>query len=181
MFKLTKQFYFLTAYLVLVSLASSVAVAQPPSMPMMSVMPRIPSIELTEKSAKNSIDTYFTLREKYGDTVPPANNSQALIQGMRASADVNAIMAGNGFKNAGEWQKTITSVVLAHGFLKKGNRNDMDTQIAEIQANPEIPPAVKQQMLSSMKSMRPSDNNMNVVKRLLADPTYGAKIAEIMK
>ena len=177
MFRFMERLDFLIAYLALVFLTGSVAIAQPPPMP--SGMPEIHTIELTDESAKNSIDTYITLREKYGNKVPPANKSQALSEGAQAAADVNSIVVANGFESTGEWQKTITSVVIAHGFLKEGNRDTIDAKLAAMQANPEIPAALKQQMISTLEKMRPSDNNMNVVKRLMEDPTYGEKLAQI--
>ena len=79
MFRFMERLDFLIAYLALVFLTGSVAIAQPPPMP--SGMPEIHTIELTDESAKNSIDTYITLREKYGNKVPPANESQALSEG----------------------------------------------------------------------------------------------------
>ena len=183
MLELAKQVRFLIAYLALAVLAASVAVAQQPSfsIPMTGGKPEVPNVELTEESAKNSIDTYMILREKYEDKVPLGNNLEALNQGTEAWADINSIVAGNGFKDAGEWQKTIISVVLAQNFLKKGAGQDMDTEIAKMQANQEIPAAVKEQMLNVLKSMRPSDNNIKVVKQLLADPIYSKKIAEFTK
>jgi hypothetical protein len=100
---------------------------------------------------------------------------------MASVEDVNAVVTGKGFGSTEDWQKAITSVALAQGFLKEGGTGDMDKKIAELEANPQIPAAYKQQMLGMLKGMRPSDNNLNVVKGLLADPTYGEKIAEIRK
>jgi hypothetical protein len=138
-------------------------------------------VELTDDSAKNAIDAYLTLREKYGDKIPPANQAQAVTEGMTAAADVNSVVTGKGFKDTADWQKAITSVVLAQGFLKKGDSADMDKKIAEMEANTQIPAAYKEQMLGMLKSMRPSENNMTVVKGLLADPDYAKKIAAIEK
>jgi len=156
-------------------------IPQQPSVNTMGGMPKIPTVELTDQSAKNAIDAYLTLREKYGDKIPPANQAQALTQGSAALADMNGVITGKGFENAEDWQKAIISVVLAQGFLKDGKGDDMDKKIAELEANPQIPAAYKQQMLGMLKSMRPSKNNLAVVKGLLADPTYGEKIAEIQK
>jgi hypothetical protein len=167
--------------------ASLAAAQQPPPIPqapaggMAGGIPKIPTVELTDESAKNAIDAYLTLREKYGEKIPPANQAQALKEGMASVEDVNAVVTGKGFGSTEDWQKAITSVALAQGFLKEGGTGDMDKKIAELEANPQIPAAYKQQMLGMLKGMRPSDNNLNVVKGLLADPTYGEKIAEIRK
>lgn len=167
--------------------SASLAAAQQPPIPqqphanMAGGMPKIQTVELTDESAKNAIDAYITLREKYGDKIPPANQAQAATEGMAAAADVNSIVTSKGFKDTADWQKAITSVALAQGFLKKGDSADMDKKIAELESNPKIPAAYKQQMLGMLKSMRPSENNTKVVKGLLADPAYAKKIAEIEK
>lgn len=167
--------------------AASLAIAQQPPIPrqpsanMMGGMPKIPTVELTDQSAKNAIDAYLVLREKYGDKVPPANQQKALAEGSAAWADINGVITEKGFKSPEEWQKTITGVALAQGFLEGGKADDMDKKIAELKANPQIPAAYKQQMLGVLESVRPSENNLSVVKGLLADPTYGKKIAEIRK
>jgi hypothetical protein len=149
----------------------------PHGAPMMGGMPKVPAVELTETSAKNAVDAYLTLRDKYGDKVPPANAAQAMAEGLAEAAEVNAVLGGHGFASPEEWQKTITSVALAYGFSKdpKGAA-DLDKQIAEMQANPQIPAAYKQQAIDSLKGIRPSANNLTVVKGLAADPAYGKKL-----
>jgi hypothetical protein len=168
------------AFTATLAAAQQPPISQAPSANM-GGMPRIPTVELTDESAKNAIDAYLILREKYGDEIPPANQAQAATEGMAAAADVNSVVTGKGFKDTQDWQKAITSVVLAQGFLKKGDSADMDKKIAELEANPQIPAAYKQQMLGMLKNMRPSENNLKVVKALMADPAYAKKIAEIAK
>lgn len=165
---------------------ATLAAAQEPPVPqappnMTGGLPKISTVELTDESAKNAIDAYLTLREKYGDKIPPASEAEAAKEGIAAAADVNSIVTGKGFKDTADWQKAITSVALAQGFAKQGNSADVDKKIAELEANSQIPAAYKQQMLGMLKSMRPSENNMKVVKGLLADPEYAKKIAEIQK
>jgi len=166
---------------------ASVATAQQPPIPQqppaagIGGMPKVPTVELTDDSAKNAVDAYLTLREKYGDKVPPADKAQGLQEGTAAMADINAVLSAKGFDSPEDWQKTITSVAMAQGFLKKGDAADMDKKIAELEANEQVPEAYKQQLVGMLKSMRPSENNLKVVKDLMADPTYGEKLAEIEK
>ena len=171
----------------LIAASASLSLAQQPPMPaqgsapLMGSIPKVPTTELTESSAKQAVDAYLILREKYGDKVPPANQSQAMAQGMKAISDIDAIVAGHGFQRATDWQKAITAVALAYGFSKDGKGAEMDQKIAELEANTKIPAAYKQQIIGSMKSLRPSANNLAIVETLLADPTYGAKIRSIGK
>jgi hypothetical protein len=169
------------AILVVFLCSTSFASAQQPAHPMMGGMPDIPTVELTEKSAKNAIDAYLLLREKYGDKLPPADEARAMAEGAKAMADMNAIVTEKGFKDAQEWQAAITSVAMASGFAEKGNAAEFDEKMAEMQANPHIPEAYKKQMMETMKKVRPSENNLKVVTAVRADPEYGKKIEEIDK
>jgi hypothetical protein len=178
----------LSLQILALAFSATLAAAQQPQIPQQMPgtakggMPKIPTIELTDKSAKNAVDAYVILRENYGDKLPPANQAQALAQGMVAAEDLDKVVTGNGFKSPEDWQKAITSVAVAQGFLKKGNNAaDIDKKIAELEANTQIPAAYKEQMLGMIKSLRPSENNLTVVKGLLADPTYAEKIASFEK
>ena len=101
----TYKFTIFTFLAVLLYSASS-AMAQQPAHPMMGGMPDIPTVELTEKSAKNAIDTYLLLREKYGDKLPPADQARATAEGAKALAGMNAMnmrkarLTGKSFKAA---------------------------------------------------------------------------------
>ncbi len=155
--------------------------AQPSSAVPPGAAPQLQQVELSEDSAKRAIDTYLTLRDKYGDKIPAPGKAQALQQGMSTAGEVNTIITGNGFADTGDWHKTLTSVALAYGFVKEGKEADMDAKIAEMKANTQLPENIKTQMVQMMTALRPSENNMKVVKGLAADPAYDAKLAQVAK
>ena len=144
-------------------------------------IPQIPSAELTEKSARGAIDAYLSLRDKYEDAEAPSGKVGAWAKGVEASADVAAAVKSNGFNDVGEWQGTIASIFVAYSSLKDDKRDEMKAKIKEMESNTQIPAAFKDQLINTMKSVLPSDNNMNVIQGLVNDSTYGPKIADITK
>lgn len=152
--------------------------AQQPPMPMGGA-PQVPKVELTEDSAKRAVDTYLTLREKYGDRVPAAGKTAPAGQALADAADAQSIITGNGFSDTADWQNTITNVALAYGFSKENKAGEFDAKIEELKNNTELPAGMRDQLVRTMTQLRPSDNNLKVVQSLAADSTYGAKLADI--
>jgi len=167
------------ALLAVVYCAPAVSAQQPPAA--MGGVPQIPKVELSEDSAKRAVDTYLTLREKYGDKMPPAKGGGSLGEGAEQAAEIQSVVTGNGFSNTEDWQNTITNVALAYGFSKNNKGGEIDAKIAELRDNTQLPKGIRDQLVRTMTAMRPSENNMKVVESLAADSSYGAKLAEISK
>ncbi len=159
------------------SLVVLIATATPAQKPM--VVPgsgdvgTIEQVELTEESAKGAVDAYAAIREKYGDKVQPKTSAE----GYAAIEGVNAIVATHGFSNVDNWHKTLTSVALAYGFAKDGKSSaDLDASLAKMRDNPQVPENLKQQMMAMVAGLRPSENNLTVIKALMADSSYASKL-----
>jgi hypothetical protein len=176
---------FRIALAALVALAAGAASAQnPPAIPPGAMgipgaagVTTVPQVELTEKSAKGAIDAYLAIKDKYGDEAPEPKTT---AEGYAALDGVNAIVAGQGFSNTGQWHTALTSVAIAYGFVKDGKTGDeIDASLAKIKDNPQIPENLKQQMIAMIAGVRPSQNNLAVVKSLMDDGSYASKLARI--
>lgn len=143
--------------------------------------PQVPQTELTEKSAKSAIDAYLAIKEKYGDKAPAVEAKRPTVEGYAALQGVEAIVGGHGFSDTGEWHTTLISVAMAYGFAKEGKGGEIDESIAKLKANPDIPESLKQQMIAMIAGVQPSDNNLTVVKALMGDSGYAAKLVDITK
>lgn len=141
----------------------------------------IPQVQLTEQAAKSSVDTYLALKEKYGNKVAPAMSPGGEIGGFLAAQDVQTLVTTNGFSSTKEWHETLVNVVMAYGVLADGKLTEMDESISKLQGSSQIPDAAKQQLIGILHSARPSDHNMSIVKELMADPEYAAKLADLKK
>lgn len=146
-----------------------------------AVIPVVPQTELSETSAKGAIDAYLAIREKYGDDTPKLKADRPATEGYAALQGIEGIVGGHGFSNTDQWHTTLVSVALAYGFAKEGKADDVDKAIAEIKANPQVPENIKQQMVAMIAGVRPSENNLTVVKGLMGDSGYAAKLAEVTK
>lgn len=144
-------------------------------------IPVVPQTQLNETSAKGAVDAFLAIREKYGDDTPKLQADRPATQGYAALQGVEGIVGEHGFSNTDQWHTTLVSVALAYGFAKEGNADDMDKAIAEIKANPQVPDDLKQQMITMIAGVRPSENNLAVVKGLMGDSGYAAKLADITK
>jgi hypothetical protein len=141
----------------------------------------IPKTELTETSAKGAIDAYLELQKKYGDDLPDPDPKKSTAEAYAELAEVESIVKSQGFSDTGEWHTTLISVAMAYGFAKDDNAQEIDESIAKLKDNPQIPEGLKQQMLATITGLRPSENNLAVVKSLMADGDYGAKLADLGK
>ncbi len=147
----------------------------------MGGIPSIPKTELTESSAKHAIDAYLEMQEKYGDDTPQPDPKGSTVDGFSDLAGVESIVKEAGFSDTSEWHKTLVSVAMAYGFAKDGKEDEIDQSIAKIKDNPQIPANLKEQMLATITSIRPSDNNLTVIKAVMADEAYKAKLEELGK
>ncbi len=172
----------MTAKQVRISLAvwlcAAVAAAQVPGMPPganpMGAGVQIPQVELSDQSARKAIDALLAMRDKYGDKAPGVKARGSSAAAFSALEGVTSIIRQHGFSSTEEWHKAVVSVAMAYGFARE--KTDVDESIAKIQNNPQIPAALKQQMLAMMKGVQPSDNNLEIVRGLMSDATYAEKL-----
>jgi len=167
----------LAAFATVVILAMNPAAhAQAPAMPMGAGA--MPQVQLSEQSAKNAIDAYLALKKMFGgDKMAAITGPGSAIAGVAASRSFQATIRSYGFRNASEWQRILTSFIMTHSLVRDGKIAEFDRNIAAMQNNPNVPKNV----LEMMKSMRPSANNIKVMKAVAADPAYAAKIAQARK
>ncbi len=142
-------------------------------------IPHIPKTELTESSAKGAIDAYLAMKEKYGTDTPEPDMKGSAATAFTNLAGVEQIIKGQGFSDTNEWHKTLVSVAMAYGFAKDGKQGEIDESIAKLKNNPQIPAAIKEQMLATMSGIRPSENNLAVVKALLGNSDYKEKLIHL--
>ncbi len=142
-------------------------------------IPDIPKTELTESSAKGAIDAYLAMKEKYGADTPEPDMKGSAATAFANLAGIEQIIKGQGFSDTNQWHKTLASVAMAYGFAKDGQQGEIDASIAKLKNNPQIPAGLKEQMLATMNSIRPSDNNLAVVESLLANSDYKEKLIHL--
>lgn len=166
--------HLLAAFIVVVISALSAPVhAQVPNMATGAGMGQ--QVQLSEQSAKNAIDAYLVLKKMFGgDKMAATTGPGGALAGLAASKSFLATVRSHGFKDGLDWQRTLTSFIMTHSMVKEGKLAEFDQSIAKMKGNPSVPPHV----LEMMKRMRPTDNNIKVMRSVAADPAYAAKIEE---
>ncbi len=143
--------------------------------------PRFKHVPLTVEKGKAAIDTFLMLREKY-----PPNEFRVkqpgpigVIEAMKASpraAEITADVRKGGFKDIDDWAFAFTSLGLALGYVQEGEQ--LKQKLKELD-NAQMPDAMKQQIRAMMQAMMPPEQNVEVVRELLADPATKKKIDAI--
>ena len=143
-------------------------------------IPEVKTIELTTDIAKRAIDSYVQLRVKYDESdFESYDNLQQFVdenpQGKAFEADVKAA----GFATADDWNTAITTLSFAYTGAIDDPTADINEQIKEIDADTALAQDMKDRMVTSLRAMIPSPNNLNVVGELMKDPAYAEKLKQL--
>ncbi|GEM_PF-5986277 len=135
--------------------------------------PQFQQVKLTADGAKSAIDAFLAVREKYGDD--PFGGKKVTADQLKDSETgrgILDILAEHGYDDPDLWSRTIQSVGFAYGAAQDDNLADARKSLAEVENDKSIPDSVKKQMITMLKGIIPSENNMEVLKALQADPKY---------
>lgn len=140
-------------------------------------IPDVTVIELTDDIARRSIDALALVRDKYKDAnLENYESLQDFVdqtdEGKRFEADLKAA----GFNTVDEWNVAVTSVSFAYSAITDNLTDDLTNQIAEIEKDTALAQDMKDRMIKGLKAMIPSENNKQVVQKLIDDPAYSEKL-----
>lgn len=140
-------------------------------------VPEIETVELTPEIARKAVDAFMMIRDKYANTpIYEYEDLEEFVQktedGKRLEADIKTF----GFSNVTQWNTAITTVGLAYSALNDDPSDNVEQQIAEIQADTTIAQDMKDRMVKSLSAMIPSENNKKVVGELAKDSAYAEKL-----
>jgi hypothetical protein len=141
-------------------------------------IPVVETLELTADKARNALNVYVVVRDKYKDAaLEDFENLQDFVdqspQGKAFEVDIKAA----GFPNVTEWNTTITTLSFAYDNQRDDQTSAIKDQVAELQNDPEIAQDMKDRMIAALNSMIPSENNKKILEGLLADPAFKDKLS----
>lgn len=142
-------------------------------------VPQVPQVELTDATARSAIDAYLDIDKKYGNQIPELTGRGSSLEAFSTLQGVESIVGGHGFADTSNWHKTLVSVAVAYGFAQEGRSAEVEKSVAKIKGNAEIPDSLKQKMIAMIEGVRPSDNNLTVVRALMKNDDYGPKLRKI--
>jgi len=144
-------------------------------------------VALSQTMVRQFLSSYpqlQSLRKKYESQAPSSadgsgksgNPAPSYATSAAARAEMQAMLSSSGFSDLSEWTKVATSLSLAYGFVKSGkNIEDLSTQtnraIENIQKNPKMPDAQKQQVIAMMRQQMgrfsPLPGNVELVQSMI--------------
>jgi hypothetical protein len=136
-------------------------------------VPPVEKVELTAETARKAIDAFIMVEEKYPETFGYISYEDFVAKdaaGKAFEADIKSL----GFASVGDWKAAIDTVGDTYQLISEGE--DIEVQIAEVQADKTLPQDEKDRIISSLKPFIQSENNKKVIAELLKDPVYGDKL-----
>jgi hypothetical protein len=140
-------------------------------------IPVIDIVELTPKSARQGMDAFALVRERYADSSIYQYESleefvEKTEEGKKFETDVKSF----GFATIDEWNKVITTIGLAYSAITDSPTEDIEKQIADIRADTSLAQDMKDRMIKTLSAMVPTPNNRKILEDLAKDAAYGDKL-----
>lgn len=134
-------------------------------------------VELTEDSAKRSVDAFIKLKENYQDTdIAEYETLEQFVAEAKEGPALEADIKSFGFETVGDWNNTIISVSFAYAAVASAQEDEINQELENIRADTTLDEETKASLIESLKSMLPSEANKAVVKKLNEDPAWAAKL-----
>ena len=139
-------------------------------------------IQLDPSVAIQAINVYLTLRETVGTEQLEALSQESSDESLTALVPgLMNVLVNNGFASEDEWMKALQSVVIAYEALQDNSLEKSQESLAELKADISMPQEQKAQLEKVLESMMPSDNNLDVVRKMMRDPEMNAKLAQALE
>ncbi|MGI9464211.1 MAG: hypothetical protein ACR2OM_09740 [Aestuariivirgaceae bacterium] len=140
-------------------------------------IPIIKTIELTIDIAKRAVDALAEVRDKYNEQgIDEYETLEEFVTATEAGKRLEADVRKFGFQDISDWNTSIASVGFALGALHDGEEAEILQQIANIKENPDIDAVARAKMVSSLEAMIASENNKSIVRQLMQDEYYAARL-----
>jgi hypothetical protein len=140
-------------------------------------VPAVETIELTDDIAKRALDAFVAVKDKYKDT--PLENYESLEQFVReteAGKQFDADIKKFGFDSVTAWNTAVTTVSFAYSAVAENQEQEIKKQIDDLKQDKDIQDPMKTKIIASLIAMLPSENNKTVIKKLMEDQGYTAKL-----
>ncbi|MDP9138279.1 MAG: hypothetical protein M3N38_08885 [Pseudomonadota bacterium] len=140
-------------------------------------VPLIEVVELTPESARKGMDAFALVRERYADSsIYQYENLEEFVEKTEEGKKFETDIKSFGFATIDEWNKVITTIGLAYSAITDSPTEDIEKQIAEIQADTSLAKDMKDRMVKSLSAMVPTPNNRKILEALAKDAEYGDKL-----
>jgi hypothetical protein len=143
-------------------------------------VPPVETIELTDDIARRALDAFVAVKDKYKDTA--LENYESLEQFVRETEvgkQFDVDIKKFGFDNVTAWNTAVTTVSFAYSAVAENQEQEIKKQIDDLKQDKEIQEPMKAKIIASLIAMLPSENNKAVIKKLMEDQGYVAKLKSL--
>ena len=143
-------------------------------------IPVVQMVELTLDMAQKAVDAYVIVKDKYKDAdLESFDSLQDFVDrdplGKAFEADIKVA----GFANVTDWNLAITTVGAAYSNIIDDQTDDIKQQIEEVEKDAELAQDMKDRIITSLKTLIPSENNQKIVQQLIDNPAYAEKLKSL--
>ena len=140
-------------------------------------IPLVETVELTFEIAKNAVNALSEVRDKYdGRGIDEFETLEEFVENTQAGKELQADVQRYGFANITEWNRAISSVGFAYSAISNDEETLIREQISDIKDDPDIAEPTRVKMIASLEAMIASTNNKAIIRQLLDDTYYAAKL-----
>lgn len=137
----------------------------------------VDTIELSDQVAKRALDAFALVKDKYKDTdIENYSSLDDFVSQTDAGKKFDADIKTFGFANVDEWNTAITTVSIAYSAVAENQEEEIKKQIEDLKNDSTLTDEARKKITESLLSMIPSENNKKIIRDLIADPGYDAKL-----
>ena len=140
-------------------------------------VPPVETIELTEDIATRALDAFTAVKDKYKGTALESYESlEQFVRDTDIGKQFDADIKKFGFESVTAWNTAVTTVSFAYSAVAENQEQEIKKQIDDLKQDKEIQEPMKAKIIDSLSAMLPSENNKAVIKKLMQDQGYVAKL-----
>jgi hypothetical protein len=140
-------------------------------------VPPVETIELTEDIARRALDAFTAVKDKYKGTALESYESlEQFVRDTDIGKQFDADIKKFGFGSVTAWNTAVTTVSFAYSAVAENQEQEIKKQIDDLKQDKEIQEPMKAKIIDSLNAMLPSENNKAVIKKLMQDQGYVAKL-----
>ena len=140
-------------------------------------VPPVETIELTEDIARRALDAFTAVKDKYKGTALESYESlEQFVRDTDIGKQFDADIKKFGFESVTAWNTAVTTVSFAYSAVAENQEQEIKKQIDDLKQDKEIQEPMKAKIIDSLNAMLPSENNKAVIKKLMQDQGYVAKL-----
>ena len=140
-------------------------------------VPPVETIELTEDIARRALDAFTAVKDKYKGTALESYESlEQFVRDTDIGKQFDADIKKFGFESVTAWNTAVTTASFAYSAVAENQEQEIKKQIDDLKQDKEIQEPMKAKIIDSLNAMLPSENNKAVIKKLMQDQGYVAKL-----